>query len=117
FQAVLVSFLFLRKDSRPTSLYLGLMLVVLAVAEIEYFLNYSGLILYLPHLVNVSPPLIFLLGPLTFLYVRNVIYQRNEKRLVILHFIPAIAFFAYSFCFFLQSADFKIWAYLTSHHP
>ena len=46
-----------------------LLLIALMIALIESFLSRSGILANVPHLLNITTPLIFLLGPFTYTYV------------------------------------------------
>lgn len=111
---VIISFL---NKYKSGNLEFAALLLVLVVIELESFLNYSGYIMYYPFMVNVSPPLIFILGPLSYLYLKRLRNESIPKGNVAIHFVPAIGYFMYSFFFYLQPTNFKINAVLRSFHP
>ena len=61
-----------------------------------------------PHLIGITYPIVFILGPLTLLYIKSLIGSElhNEKNL--LHFGPAILCLALLVPFFLESGTDKI---------
>lgn len=95
---------------------MGWLMLALALIELESFLNYSGFIIYTPWLINISPPLILLLGPLTFLHITTNARPNDSQKLWFLHFSPALLYFFYSGFFFLQPTAFKLNAVLRSFH-
>jgi len=116
-QTLTLSIIFLSRGWRSVPGLAGWTLLVLGIIETESFLNYSGLIIHVPWLINVSPPLIMLLGPLSFFLARKIYLPAVRTRITVLHLLPAVAFFVYSFYFFLQPTDFKIYAVMKSMHP
>ena len=90
---------------------------VLAIIELESYLSYSGYIIYFPWIINFSPPLILLLGPLSFLHLKNILNLNGSSKRNFGHFIPAIAYTLYSLFFFLQPETFKITAALKNFRP
>ncbi len=115
-QALLLSFLFLKNRKQLVSLYFGLISIVIAIVELEFFLNYTAYITLAPHFVNVSTPFIFLLGPLLFFLVQKTINQQKKIIGLFIHLTPAICYFLYSLFFYLQPAAFKVNSSLNSFH-
>jgi len=69
----------------------------------------SGLILKAPHFFRTASPVIYLIAPAAFLYVRTVLNEEGNFKLIdSLHFIPAFFHFLELMPFFLKSADTKI---------
>ena len=116
-QTVALSIIFLSRGVRTVPWLAGCSLFVLGIIEMESFLNYSGLIIHAPWMINISPPLILLLGPLNLFLARTIYPPSVQPRFIVLHLVPAIAFFAYSLFFFLQPVDFKVYAVMKSMHP
>ncbi len=116
-QALCLAIIFLLSRERKGSIEFATLMLILVVIELESFLNYSGYIIHWPFMINVSPPLILVLGPLSYLYLKKLRSESINRKNVLIHFIPAIGYFVYSFLFFLQPATFKINAVLRSFHP
>jgi len=116
-QALCLAIIFFLNKSKAGSIEFAMLMFVLVLVELESFLNYSGYIIYFPFMINVSPPLILILGPLSYLYIKKLQGELIIKRKTLAHFIPAITYFAYSFLFFLQPSSFKVAAALRSFHP
>jgi AraC-like DNA-binding protein len=116
FQAFLLAGVFARSGRDATAFLLAGLMMVLAMIELESFLNYTGFIIYWPQLINISPPLIFTLGPLAYLYHRRVLGAKLRMTWP-LHFAPAFAYLCYSFFFYLQPASFRIYAVMKDIHP
>lgn len=93
---------------------LGLFLALLLL-QIEAFLIHTGYLVYTPHLLNISAPFLLTLGPFTWWYFLSSTRQDLTPSLW-LHFLPALLYFVYSFFFYLQPADYKIYALLAQFH-
>lgn len=73
-----------------------------------YLLIFSGWIVYVPHLYKTAAPINFILSPLSYLYVRIVLF--NEKGFAkkdIFHFIPFFFFIINYIPFFILSTEIK----------
>ena len=116
-QAFCLAIIFLLNRERKGSIEFAALMGILVLIELESFLNYSGYIIHWPFLINVSPSLILVLGPLSYLYLKKLRSESINNQNVLIHFIPAIGYFVYSFLFFLQPTSFKINAVLRSFHP
>lgn len=116
-QAICLAVIFSLKRNLNESISIGALMLVLAIIELESFLTYSGYIIYVPWMINLSPPLILLIGPLAFLQVKNILHLNGSFKNKLRHFIPAIAYALYSLFFFLQPDSFKINAALENFHP
>jgi AraC-like DNA-binding protein len=116
-QAFCLAIIFFLNRGKAGNLAFAALMLLLAVIELESFLNYSGYIIFCPFMINVSPPLIFIMGPLSYLYLKQWRNETVTKSNAVIHFIPAIGYFSYSFLFFLQPTNFKINAVLRSFHP
>ena len=72
-------------------------------------LIWSGLILRVPHFFRTASPVIYLIAPTAFLYVRAALEEEKEFRLIDgLHFLPAFLHFLELAPFFAQSSETKI---------
>ncbi len=93
-------------------------MISLGIIELESFLNYTGAIIYLPHLVNVSPPMILALGPLVFIYAKSLRHPTAETyKTWCWHFLPAVLFLIYSSFFYFQPAAYKLYVVMRDFHP
>ena len=61
-------FLTVKKGNQTANRLLGVLLLVFAFVVFEIFLGYTGYIRYVPVLVNLEEPVVFLIGPLTYFY-------------------------------------------------
>jgi AraC-like DNA-binding protein len=95
--------LFKEKALRSYSdILLALFLLFSVWCVIIYLAIYYGWIINTPHLYKTTAPINYLLPPLTYLYVRAVLF--NEKKLStkdIFHFIPFVLFFLNYIPFFI----------------
>lgn len=116
-QALYIIFFFALKRRYLSHKFLVVLIFVLLVMLTESFLLHSGYAYYVPHVLLVTIPCVFLLGPLSLLYTKSQLNSLGFVASSLLHFIPFLGFFAYSFYFFLQSAEFKRMAYLQTFRP
>ena len=117
-QIMLLVYLFIRKrhQQKIDKWFIAFMLALL-IAQTESFLNRSGWMAEVPHLLNVTPPFIFLFGPFLYLHTRGIVSKAYSNKHNWLHFLPFVLYFAYSFFFFLQPAAYKYNAFVTSFQP
>jgi len=102
--------LWTRSEKGKPARLLAMVLVVLAYKLFEGGATYSGLYQYVPHLLDLMPAMVMLLGPLFCGYVRHVTGQKPlSTKQWLMHFTPWIAFFiAFNFNFVFRSAELKI---------
>ena len=118
FQTLALAGIFFKNGFRDPLKWLGFLMLSLCIIELESFLNYTGAIVYLPHLVNASPPIILVLGPLVFIYAKSLSIPTAEtNKTWYWHFLPAALFLAYSSLFFLQPAAYKLYVVMRDFHP
>ena len=94
--------------------YLGALLFAAALIMAEIFLCYSGVIVHIPHFVDLSEPFNFFVPPTIYLMVATLV-DKNPKRWY-WHFLPFGLYFLYHFNFFLQSEVFKLNAFRNAYH-
>ena len=85
-----------RKGNTRANKFLSLLIFFFSIAQIWDFLMYTRLILKFPHMMMAVNPLILVLGPLVFFYVKSLTkidWTFSASHGV--HFIPAIAFYIY----------------------
>lgn len=114
--AFLLYFFLGKKDSGPYRIF-ALFLSLLFWAQIESFLNHSGLMARIPHFLNTTTPLVFLFGPLMLFHTKIQLGKSISPTNRILHLLPFILYFGYSFFFFLQPEAYKYNAYVRSFQP
>lgn len=83
--------LFFKKENRPANRLLGWMCLAIALHLTEYAAAISELTLRYPHLIAVTYPLLFVIGPLFYAYARALLsppfhWNRREA----LHLLPAL---------------------------
>ena len=107
-----VIYVFSRKERIETHRFLLFFFISLLLVQAYSFLVRSGLMMESLHLMNSNVPLIFLFGPFLLLYTRKLLGKNENRYLKLLHFLPFVFYLGYSFNFFLQSLDYKRYAYL-----
>ncbi len=86
------SLLALKRHRLRANKFLAYVIIILAVTLIIAFLHFSRLVLYVPHLYNITPLFTLLYGPLLFFYVRDLLRPaRGGTRWDLLHFLPFIS--------------------------
>lgn len=97
---------------RPWSvrhLILGLFFVSLAVTNFHFTLIYSHAIFEAPHFLFTNIPLLYLLGPLSYLYVTMATTENFQwKKKQLLHFFPAVVSIGVLFPFYALDVAQKI---------
>lgn len=103
-------YLSLKKNKRTSGLLLGLMFFSFSLQLFDLVLIYSEKALTYPHLAFWSTPFNLALGPLLYLYTRNIKYDISPwKRLNWLHFMPFLLHIVFIIgAFHIQSTSFKI---------
>ncbi|WP_224996197.1 AraC family transcriptional regulator [Cesiribacter sp. SM1] len=117
-QGIFLFFLLLPKKHRQPYHYLLLALLVLSFSllVLEIFMGYTGLITQALALVDFSEPLVFAIGPLTYLLIRSM-SGRLFSRTDLLHFLPFLFYTAYHLLFLLEGGAVKYNAFLDAWHP
>jgi len=117
-QGLFLSFFFLGTKVRrkPSNLYLGLLMLVLALVILEIFLNHTGYMYRFLRIDNFSEPLAFAVPPLMFCYIYSAVNGKSPGK-VWLHMLPMFFWLVYSIWYFIQPLDLKQLHYLHYHFP
>jgi AraC-like DNA-binding protein len=107
FQGVILTLLLSTPRFRRHRLLAGI-LAIFTYSSFVSFLWSSNLIVSFPHLLGTTMPMMFLIGPLYFLYVRTVFGYTLNVRKDIVHAIPAILCAILIIPFFISSANEKL---------
>jgi len=118
FQGLLLSWFFVIniQNNRKANLYQGLLLFSLSLAIFEEWLNNTGYIVNILSLTNFSESLNFVFGPLIYLYLRASLNPEERKK-VLIHFIPFLFWLFYLVFAFIQPEEFKYNSYIETKHP
>jgi len=118
FQGFLLSWFFIKnvQNDRKSNLYQGLLLLSLSLVIFEEWLNNTGYIVKLLSLTNYSESLNFALGPLFYFYIRSSLYPEERKK-VIIHFIPFFFWLFYMVFAFVQPDEQKYNSFIETKHP
>jgi AraC-like DNA-binding protein len=96
-----------RKRSYP-NLLLALCISSFAFLIFVTAMISSGLIIKVPHLFRTASPVIYLVAPTAFLYVRSVLKEERSFNLLdSIHFLPALLHFLELIPFYIESAETK----------
>ncbi len=106
-QGLFLGLVWTLRFSSLESKFLGLFLVLYSLNLIENVGLWSGLLHRFPHLINLTQSFIFLYGPLFYLYIRSKTSEYSFKLNTIIHLIPFLLHFSYTFEFYVLSAEFK----------
>ncbi len=118
FQGLLLSWFFIKnvQNNRKANLYQGLLMLSFSLAIFEEWLNNTGYIVKVLSLTNFSEPLNFVFGPLFYLYIRSSLNPEERKK-VMIHFIPLFFWLLYMVFAFIQPDEFKYNSYIETKHP
>src|SRR5260370_21738379 len=117
-QAIFLSYFFLTGENRKVqaNFFQGILLLAIALNNIEIFVMYTGYIVNCLYLVDFSEPIAFIIGPVIYLMVRSRARGRVE-RIHYLHFITPVIYFILLFPFFFAPENAKYNAYISAYHP
>lgn len=96
-----------RSEGRRDLQLLGALCLVVAVSILGGVLGLSGYYQVWPHLIRIGDPLVFLYGPLLYLYAR-ALTGREWRRLDWLHFLPFLLYVLNNLPFYLLPAQEKV---------
>lgn len=105
--ALLISF-WLQKKKRNTNPYLYLFIVSLIIIFVEHVIEYEQGYTLFPHLIFISAPFFFLLGPLFYLANKSIKSEKEWKAVDLLHFAPSLIVLFIMAPFYMTDAAFKI---------
>src|SRR5688572_2969446 len=109
-QGLFLSFyLFTKIENRDANKWLALLLTVVSLHLLEYAADISAITLRYPFIIAITYPLLFCMGPLYFIYCRNLLdkdYHTSCK--TFLHLIPPILVLLLMLPFYLMSASDKV---------
>jgi AraC-like DNA-binding protein len=119
FQGLLLGWLFLKqaKKTKTAHLYQGILLIALALAILEEFLNNTGYIVHCISFANFAEPLNLVYGPLVFLYVKRTLKPQRKFSIDSLHFIIFAVYLIYMGFYFFQPDLVKYNSFIHSKHP
>ena len=106
-QGILMLTVFSSKKRYRQHSYIIILLVSLIIVQWHSFLVRSGMMVDFLFFLNTDVPMALLFGPLMFFYTINLLGGRISFKQKLLHCLPFIFYFIYSFNFFLQSQSYK----------
>ncbi len=110
-QGVFLALLLLNKHGNKTAnRFLALLMISYSAFIAESAITGTEVSIQFPHLLGLSVGVIFLFGPLHYLYALSLISSGfNFSKKQLLHFIPFASFYLYYlFPFYLRSGEYKI---------
>lgn len=96
------------KRQERANLWLGLLIFAFALTLVDYvgfWTNYNHLY---PFFAGIYEPLTFLIGPLLYIYLKELGTSRYELKKTLPHFIPFFLIFAYRLPFLIMPAAEKV---------
>lgn len=100
---------FAKADNRRANKWLALLLTAVSLHLVEYAADISGFSLRNPFIIAATYPLLFLMGPLFFIYSRALLDTRYTFRLKsTLHFLPASIIVFLMLPFYAMPPDAKV---------
>ena len=118
FQGLLISWFFIKNSggNRRANLFQGLLLVTMALAIFEEWLNNTGYIVRALYLTNFSESLNFAFAPLFYLYIRSSLNPETRSKEWV-HFIPLFLWTFYMVFQFIQPDEMKYNSFVQTKHP
>lgn len=109
-QGVFISFILWQSESgiREANRYLSLLICSVSVAISYDVLIYTDLYKALPHLIKTPVPFQFLIGPMLYLYGKEVLFEQTPKREIVYHIIPSVIILCILLPFYFQESRMKI---------
>ena len=111
--AVFIEFLLISKKNKSVSdQILTLWMFLILVHQFLMYIGITGDTYRFPFLLGLEHPLPMLHGVFLYLYVATLTEQRPQnKKSIIIHFVPALAMYLYLIPFFVLPADQKVAVY------
>ncbi len=106
--------LFLKKFQRHR--FLAILIAILTFSSLVSFLWRSNQITLAPHLLGITMPLLFLLGPCYYLYTKSVFGELSRQKAIALHFLPGIVAALFIVPFYIKSGETKL-LYISNADP
>lgn len=98
------------------NLFLALLLIIVSAYQLKEFIIIEGHFALFPHLMAAFVPLLYLIGPLYYFYIKNSIVKTvNLSRIDILHLVPSFICFLTILPFYLKSGAEKLSMYHTTY--
>ena len=101
--------LFYQKGNKISNRLLAFLLFIFSLHLAEYVMVASGLYRQAPHFIGATLPVVFLIGPIYYLYASSLLqedFHIDLKR--VLHFVPAVFCYLVLLPFYAQAAAAKI---------
>ncbi len=108
FQGILLSMVIIFEKSNKHNQFLIVILLVLSFSCLVSFLWRSGLISSVPHIMGISTPTLYLLGPSYWFYINTVFGKKISKNVILLHLAPFIICIMFITPFYMDSTGFKL---------
>lgn len=117
-QAIFLCVFFFSRENRKisTNVFQGLLLIAMALNNLEIFLMYSGYIKDCLFLVDFSEPVAFCLGPLFYLMTVSMV-RGSVGKWWFLHFLFPVVYTLTLIPFFLEPDVVKYNSWINSYHP
>jgi AraC-like DNA-binding protein len=114
-QGIFLAFFFLRRTgkSQKSNFFFGIMLLLFAIHNLDFWAGYSRYVLAVPFLLDISLPFTMAMGPLFYHYIFYSIRNKPD-RFLMYHYIPFAFFLTYSLFFILQPDEFKYDVFIQS---
>ena len=111
FQGVFLASLILLKRPLKGNVFLFFLILLFTFYLVENVIYSSGYIRHVPHLYFTTLPLIYLIGPLFYLYIRSSITSDKPGWIDLIHLAPFLFEFIILLPFYLLDAEIKVKVY------
>lgn len=104
-----ISFFTQKTGNRRANRLFGILFISFSISIAHFYFWRTGLYFQYPHLLGISNTMLFLFGPLFYLYVKILIDKNYKfKKTDLLHFLPFILFILYGIPFYIMSRQEKL---------
>ncbi len=97
------------QNNKNANRVLGFLMISFSISIMHTVLYKMGIYNYYPHLIGIGYPIIFLFGPLFYIYL-TVLLKKSSGRLIDIwpHFVPFILCFIYLLPFYFSEGSVKL---------
>lgn len=104
--------LFFKKPKSASLKILLSLLIILTANLAEFLLLSSKYYVFVPHLIRTTHPLLFLIGPLFYFFIKSHLEPKFRfNNIQLIHLVPFFIGFAYLAPWFFESSDYKLNAF------
>ncbi len=98
-----------KKGNKRANNILAILIIAVSFKIISYLITELGIYKYVPHVIGLAIPMLFLIGPLYYLYGQTILNRKYKIQFShIIHFFPLLFYILYYFDFYSSDGKNKI---------